>query len=195
LNLATEIPLTEQEERLIRSENIFVGKMISLRVDSTLITKNGRQIEARREVIEHLPSIVIVPLSETGEILLVEQFRHATGERLLEAPAGGVENNETPLQAASRELQEETGYAPGRLTTLGSFWIAPGWCNEYMHAYLATELTLSRLPQDEDEDVSVVSVAMNDVHGLIRQGRIQDAKSIAVLLMALHLFMPSSSKG
>jgi nudix-type nucleoside diphosphatase (YffH/AdpP family) len=182
--------MTVQEEQLIRSETIFVGKAISLRVDSTRMTKNGLNIETLREVVEHLPSIVIVPLSETGEILLVEQYRHATGERLLEAPAGGVEKNETPLQAASRELQEETGYAPGQLTTLGGFWVAPGWCSEYMHAYLATELTLSRLPQDEDEDVKVVSVAMNDVHGLIRQGRIQDAKSIAVLLMALHLFIP-----
>lgn len=188
------MPISVCEERLIQSEKIFAGKVINLRVDSTVMIKNGREIEARREVIEHLPSVVVVPLSNSGEILLVEQYRHATGERLLEAPAGGIENIETPLQAASRELQEETGYAPGQLTTLGSFWIAPGWCNEYMHAYLATELSLSQLDQDEDEDVKVVPVPLNEVSGLIREGHIQDAKSIAALLMVLHLAAPSTSK-
>ena len=176
-----------QKERQTRSRHIFRGTVVSLRVDTVLMTREDRTIEARREVVEHLPSVVVVPVDEAENVLLVEQYRHATGEALLEAPAGGVEEGETPQQAAARELQEETGYAPGRLTSLGGFWIAPGWCTEYMHAYLATELASSQLPQDEDEDVRVVPVPLGEVPNLIRQGRIRDAKSIAALLTVLYL--------
>ena len=175
------------KELLSRSQQIFEGKIVNLRVDTTLVTKKDRTVEARREVVEHLPSVVVVPVDKEENVLLVEQYRHATGEALLEAPAGGVEKDETPQQAAARELQEETGYASGRLVPLGGFWIAPGWCTEYMHTYLATELIPSQLPQDEDEDVRVVPVPLWEVPNLIRQGHIRDAKSIAVLLTAIFL--------
>ena len=173
-----------QPERLIKSQPIFQGRVVNLRVDTTELSKGGRAVEASREVVEHAQTIVVVPLDGQGNVILVEQYRHAAGESLLEAPAGGMEEGETPEEAVTRELQEETGYAPGTLERLSGFWIAPGWCNEYMHAYIARDLRPSRLPQDADEDVWVTPVPFDEIVGLIQQGRIRDSKSIAALLMA-----------
>ena len=173
-----------QPERLIRSQPIFQGRVVNLRVDTTELSKGGRTVEASREVVEHAQTIVVVPLDGQGNVILVEQYRHAAGESLLEAPAGGMEEGETPEEAVTRELQEETGYAPGTLERLSGFWIAPGWCNEYMHAYIARDLRPSRLPQDADEDVWVTPVPFDEIVDLIQQGRIRDSKSIAALLMA-----------
>jgi ADP-ribose pyrophosphatase len=176
-----------EKERLTSSSRVFEGKILNLRVDNVRLAKPGRTVEATREVVEHAPTVVVVPLDGIGNVLLVEQYRHATGETLLEAPAGGMEPGESPEQAVARELQEETGYAPGRLERLGAFWIAPGWCNEYMHAYVARDLRPSRLAQEEDEDVHVVPVPLAQVKALIGSGRIHDVKSIAALLMLLCL--------
>jgi ADP-ribose pyrophosphatase len=173
-----------ESERLIRTRPIFQGRVVSLRVDTTEIIKEGQPVEATREVVEHAQTIVVVPLDDQGNVLLVEQYRHAARESLLEAPAGGMEEGETPEEAVTRELQEETGYAPGTLERLGGFWVAPGWCDEYMHAYIARDLKPSRLPQDVDEDVWLTPVPFDQVVELIQQGRIRDAKSIAALLMA-----------
>ena len=177
-----------EKERLISTRRLFDGKVVSLRVDAVELDRSGRRVEATREVVEHAPTMVVVPLDGQGNVLLVEQYRHATGETLLEAPAGGIEPGESPEEAVARELQEETGHAAERLERIGGFWIAPGWCTEYMHAYVARGLKPSELPQDEDEDVRPVPVPLEQVPDLIRQGRIRDSKSIAALLMALFLF-------
>jgi ADP-ribose pyrophosphatase len=179
-------------EPLLSSRRLFQGRVVGLRVDTVELAKGGRQVQATREVVEHAPTIVVVPLDGKGNVLLVKQYRHATGETLLEAPAGGIEPGESPEEAVTRELREETGYAPGRVQRLAGFWIAPGWCTEYMHAYIAEELEPSELPGDEDEVVRVAPVPLAQVPELIRRGKICDAKSIAALLMALYLF-PSTS--
>ena len=177
--------MTPEKERLIRSQRLFDGKVVSLRVDTVEMTRGGATLETTREVVEHAPTVVVVPLDGQGNVLLVEQYRHPTGETLLEAPAGGMEPGESPEDAVARELQEETGYAPGRLERLAGFWIAPGWCTEYMHAFVATQLRPSELPQDVDEDVRLIPVPLEQVPDLIRQGRIRDAKSITALLLVI----------
>ena len=91
------------------------------------------------------------------------------------------------MEAAVRELQEEVGFRAGEIQPLSSFWISPGWCTEFMHAYLATELEPASLPADYDEDIAVVPVPLDEVDGLMRSGEIKDVKSIASLLLALKL--------
>ena len=93
----------------------------------------------------------------------------------------------TLLQAGLRELQEETGFTAGTLRLLSSFWVAPGWSTEYMHAYLATDLSAASLAPDEDENISLVRVPLEEVSGLIERGEIRDAKSIASLLLAQNV--------
>ena len=144
-------------------------------------------VQTKREVVEHRPAVVIVPIDETGFVLLVRQYRLPAQEVLLEAPAGGVELGEDPESAAVRELQEEPGFKGSHIIPLGGFWMAPGFCTEFMHAYLATGLRPSPLPPDEDEAVDVVRIPITEILAHIQRGDIQDAKSISALLMTLLL--------
>ena len=118
----------------------------------------------------------------------VRQFRYPAGEILLEAPAGGVEESESPDECAQRELQEETGFISRNLRVLGGFWMSPGYCTEFMYAYLAVDLVPSKLQADDDENIVVEKIPLSRISQLIRLGEIQDAKTIAALLMANYLF-------
>jgi ADP-ribose pyrophosphatase len=140
-----------------------------------------------REIAEHSPSVCIVPLDDQGNVLLVRQYRKPVEAELLEVPAGGVEEGEVSQEAVLRELREETGYTAGTLRHLCSFWMTPGWATEYMHAYLATDLSPAHLDADYDEDISVVRVPLSQIPQMIQSGEIQDAKSIVSLLLAMRL--------
>ena len=174
-------------EQVTGSEELYRGRILSLRRDTVLLTKGERQVEAVREVVEHDPTVVIVPVDDENNVLLVRQYRHSTGQVLLEAPAGGIEPGEDPEAAVQRELQEETGHTAGRVVPLGGFWIAPGWATEYMHAFLAWDLVAAQACPDEDEEIEVERVPRSRILDLVRQGEVQDAKSIAALLMAFAL--------
>lgn len=121
-------------------------------------------------------------------MLLVRQYRHSAGEALLEAPAGTLEDSESPDDCAQRELQEEVGYASMNLRALGGFWTSPGFCTEYIYAYLARNLVESKLSPDDDEDIVVERVPTDRIPQMIRLGEIRDAKTIAALLMSTYLF-------
>ena len=173
-----------EPERLIDSERVFDGRIIQVHVDSVQLP-NGRR--TTREVVEHADVVVIAPIDADDNVILVRQYRYAVGEALLEAPAGKVEESEPPDDCAQRELQEETGYKAGDLRSLGGFWMSPGFCSEYMYAYVARELTPSKLEADDDENIVVERVPLSRVPDMIRSGEIRDAKSVAVLLMATCL--------
>ncbi len=172
-------------EPTIETKRIYEGSIINVRVD-TVRMPNG--ISARREVVEHSPAVCIVPVDENGDVILVRQYRKPAEAALLEIPAGGVEEGEVSEEAVLRELQEEIGYTAGKLVHLSSFWVAPGWATEFMHAYLATELTPSRLDADEDENIQVVRVPFDDAVAMFKTGEIQDGKTIASLLLAKPLW-------
>lgn len=168
-------------ELQLRSERIFDGRVVSLRVDAVSLPGGG---EAIREVVEHKASAVIVPLDDDGNVVMVRQYRYAVGQVVLEAPAGLVEDSESPEECARRELQEEIGYAATDMTPLGGFWPSPGFCDEFIHAFLASGLEPSRLAADEDENIEVVRYSVARVVEMIRAGEIQDAKTIVAVLLA-----------
>ena len=167
-------------EEPVASRRVFEGKIVGVRVDTVRLS-NGRQ--ATREVVEHRPAAVIVAV-DGDEMLLVRQHRHPIGGELLEAPAGGVEEGEEPIACAQRELREETGHSGARMESLGRFWMSPGHSDELMHAFLARDLRSDPLSPDEDEDIRTERVPLSQVNELIESGGIQDAKTIAALLMA-----------
>ena len=171
-------------EQQLSSRSVFEGRIVSLRVDEVLLPGGGT---STREIIDHRPAVVIVPIDESGNLLLVRQYRYAVGETLLEAPAGIVEEGEDPDETAQRELQEEVGRKSGDLRKMGEFWATPGFCNEMMHAYVARDLSHSTLDADEDENITVVEVPMAEALDMIATGRIRDAKTIAALLLAHQL--------
>ena len=168
-------------ERQLSSRSVFEGRVVSVRVDEVRLPGGGSAI---REVIEHRPAVVIVPIDDSGRVLLIRQYRYAVLETLLEAPAGIVEEGEDPDETAQRELQEEVGRIAGDLRKLGEFWATPGFCNELMHAYVARDLRHSSLAADEDEDITVVPMPMAEALDMIATGEIRDAKTIASLLLA-----------
>ena len=170
-------------ERQLSSRSVFEGRVVSLRVDEVLLPGGGT---STREIIDHRPAVVIVPIDESGNLLMVRQYRYAVGETLLEAPAGVVEDGEEPDETAQRELQEEVGRISGDLRKLGEFWATPGFCNELMHAYVARDLSHSSLAADDDENITVVPVPVAEALDMIAAGTIRDAKTIATLLLARH---------
>ena len=175
-----------QPEEQISSREIYDGKIIKVRVDDILMTSSGNR--SVREVVEHNNAVVIVPIDNDDNVHLVRQYRYAAEQNLLECPAGIVEDGEDPDDCAQRELAEEIGYASRNLRILGGFWSSPGFCTEFMYPYLAKDLVPRRLQPDDDEDIQVEKVPLSRIPQLIRLGEIQDAKSIAALLMATCIF-------
>ncbi len=177
-------PSQEFMETTVESRVEFEGRILRVRVDKVRLP-DGRV--TTREIAEHGASVCIVPVDSQGNVLLVRQYRKPVEDQLLEVPAGGVEPGESPLEAAVRGPQEEAGFAARESQLLSSFWISPGWCTEFMSAYLATELEPASLPADYDENIAVVPVPLSEVEGLMRSGEIKDLKSIASLLLAVKL--------
>ena len=167
------------------SKTVFRGHVFNVRVD-TLAAPDGLLYE--RDVVEHPGAVAIAPIDADGNVVMVRQYRHAVGRTMLEIPAGVLESGESPDDTAQRELQEEIGYAARDLRALGGIYASPGFCDEFLYLYIARDLVPSKLPGDEDEDITVERVPMSRIGKLIRLGEIQDAKSVACLLMALHLF-------
>jgi len=165
------------------SRHIYRGRVLSLRVDE-LDVEGGRSV--RREVVEHPGAVTIIAFDDQERLLLVRQYRHPVGRDLLELPAGTFDPGDDPETCALRELQEETGYRPGHLERLGGFYLAPGYCTEYQNVFLATGLTKSRLPPDEDERIELVPLPLEEVLRMVEAGEIEDAKTAAALLLYLR---------
>jgi len=176
------------EETTLNTRRIYNGKIIDVRIDIVRLP-DGRT--SQREIVEHGDSVVMVPVNHEQSVLLVRQYRQAPEKALLEAPAGGLEAGETPEEGVLRELQEEIGFTAGSLERMVGFWVAPGFCTEYMHAYIATDLRPSTLAPDEDEDIEVVPVPIACIPDMIRSGEIEDAKTIAALLMVTYIYRDS----
>lgn len=168
-------------ERVLESRRVYEGRVVNLRVD-TVVLPDGRS--AVREVAEHAPVVVIVPLDGDGNVLLVRQYRLPVQQSLLELPAGGIDAGESVEEAVQRELREETGQRAGRLERLAAFYASPGYCDELMHLYLATELEPSPLTADSDENIEVVLITLTDALALVDRGQICDAKTIIGLWAA-----------
>lgn len=166
---------------LLKSEVLMKGRAFAIRRDH-LKTPDGR--ETKFEIIEHGGSVVIIPVDENGNILFVRQYRHATGQDLLELPAGTLDDNEEPEVCAAREIREETGMAAGVLTKLGEFYLAPGYSTEFMIVFLATGLSHNPLDADDDEFLSVESIPITEAIAMAERGEIPDAKSLAALFLA-----------
>ncbi|HEY8347820.1 MAG TPA: NUDIX hydrolase [Symbiobacteriaceae bacterium] len=167
----------------VRSEEIYQGRLIRVRKD-TLRTKDGREVQ--RDVVVH-PGAVVVVAVDGDDLLFVRQYRYAAGETLLELVAGALEPGEDPAQTAVRELQEEAGFRAGRLTKLGEFYSSPGFTTEILYLYLAEDLSPSRLPGDEDEEIQVVRLSFSQAMELAASGQIRDAKTLAgIFLYAQH---------
>jgi ADP-ribose pyrophosphatase len=163
-------------EHNTHSKQIYKGNIVTLCLDQVTLP-DGRS--AKREVVRHAGGVTIVPYTTEGEFVLVEQYRYAIGQMLLEFPAGRLQEGEDPLMAASRELMEETGFRPGKLEPLGSIFTAPGFCDECLHIYLATDLVPGEQSLEEDEFLNVLHLSKHQLVERIRLSHVHDAKTLA----------------
>jgi ADP-ribose pyrophosphatase len=169
------------EERLLSIEQIYIGRIVNLRVDRVRLPSGKETI---REVVEHRGAVAIVPIDEENRVLMVRQYRRPAGRALLEIPAGTLEIGEDPIACAQRELQEETGFAADCIEPLTAFFSAPGFCTEYLRVYQASGLHYSPLEADADENIAVERFSLPEAREMVRRGDICDAKSIIGLLLA-----------
>lgn len=170
--------------KLLDQDTIYTGRVFNLkRVRYEL--PNGKN--HMYDLVDHHGAVVILPVDDQGNIWLIRQFRIGAGQWLLELPAGLLEENEVPEEAALREVQEEIGMAANQLARLGEFYMVPGYSTEKLHAYLATGLYSSSMPQDDDEFIEKVTLPWSKVLDMISRGEIQDGKTLAVLLLALPI--------
>jgi ADP-ribose pyrophosphatase len=148
------------------------------------MTAGGR--ETSREIVEHADCVAIIAVDDSDNILLVSQFRKSVERELLEIPAGGIDPGEDPVAAVRREMREETGYLPRKIERLGGFYSTPGYCTEYLHLFLATDLIPSPLQAEDTEGIKLTRVPLSKITGLIDSETICDAKSTAGLLFYLR---------
>lgn len=166
-------------ETVRRTTRIYDGRVVSLRVDEVVLP-SGRS--GLREIVEHRGAVAVVPLTDGGEVILVRQYRGATGGELLEIPAGTLEPGEEIDAALDRELAEEIGMRGRRYRRLLAFYPSPGFLTEVVHLFLATDLEPCAL-EAEEEDLTVVRLPLAEAVALVESGEIRDAKSIIGLLV------------
>jgi ADP-ribose pyrophosphatase len=170
------------EEKAIFSQPIFQGRAFNVRVD-TIVNVNGEK--TTREIVEHADCVAVVPVDANGDIWLVKQHRIAVGKFLLEIPAGGIENGESPAEAVKRELQEEIGFLPGKVIRLTGIYSSPGFSTEFLYVFLASDLQPSRLKAEDTDAIETVCLKPAQIVEMIHAGEICDSKTIAGLLLYL----------
>jgi ADP-ribose pyrophosphatase len=161
-------------------KKIFEGRVFSVTVETITLPK-GHELKA--EIVRHPPSVVILPITSEGDVILVRQYRHPIGRWMWELPAGSMDKGEEPEAAAIRECHEETGLVAERVERLGTFFPTPGYCDEEFVLFKATGLREPRGDEqahaDEDEDIEPKAFAMDELRRMIEIGEIVDLKTVA----------------
>ncbi len=178
----------ELKEIRLRGETVYSGKILTVQEDFVGLPDGN---EARREVVRHNGACCVVAIDDDKNLLLVRQFRYALNKQLLELPAGKLDViGESPLDAAKRELLEETGFKANSWLDLGSIYPSPGYCDEVIYLYVATNLTkVGNLSLDEGEFLQVEKYSLDDISEKILYGMVQDAKTICAILKVKMLIV------
>jgi len=184
------MPLGNEPPQLLKQRLLVKGRKFNFEINSLRLPNKA---EGESECIRHPGGALAVPVTTEGKLVLVRQYRFAVQGRLLEFPAGTIEPDETPLATIQREIQEEVGYAAKTWQSLGNFPLAPGYSDEYIFAFLATDLEAIAQPPagDADEDIEVVYLTPQAFEQAVVNGEGVDAKSIASYFLAkAHLPPP-----
>lgn len=166
-------------EKRLQSQELYAGRILRLSRD-TVELEDGNLTQ--REVVHHNGGAGMVPLTESGEVFLVRQFRYPFGRELLEIPAGKLEPGEDPLTAAKRELMEECGLEAGSVRDLGCIYPSVGYDTEVIYLYLARDLRPVRSHPDEEEFLSLERRPLKELVGMALDGTLRDAKTVAAVL-------------
>ena len=168
-------------EQKLRRVNRYEGIVVDLTVDRVRLP-NGK--ESFREVVEHPGGVCVLPVDGDGYAYCVRQYRYAMREHVLEAPAGKLEPGEDPRKAAERELSEETGFLPGQLIELGTYYASPGISTEKLHLYLGVGLRRGDAHPDEGEFLDLVRIPFDELYERVIHGEVPDAKTAVIVLQS-----------
>lgn len=171
-------------EKTIKSDTIYEGKILSLKVDTVELPDKKY---SKREIVDHKKGVGIIAFDGDDSLFLVRQYRIAIDSYTLEIPAGLVESNEVPIDAAKRELQEEIGYLPLDIEYLFDMHTSPGFTNDKLSFFLTRDLKESELELDEDEFLERKSYKIDDLYNMVQNGEITDAKTIIAIMYAIKL--------
>ncbi len=172
------------QEKTLTSECVYDGKILKVLRDEVEISTGRKSF---REVVRHSGGVVILALKDTETVLLVKQFRYPVNKTVLELPAGKLEKGENPDFACKRELEEETGYRADKWTSLGYIHTTPGFCDEKLYLYKAEELHFVGEHPDEGEVLKAFEIKISDLVSMIKNGEINDAKTICAVMRGLYL--------
>ncbi|WP_414587591.1 NUDIX hydrolase [Scytonema sp. PCC 10023] len=180
------MPLGRELPQLLKERLYYKGRKFNFEVNRLRLPNN---VEGEWECVRHPGGALAIPVTPEGKLILVRQYRFAVQGRVLEFPAGTLEPNEDPLETIQREIEEETGYRAQKWQKLGEFFLAPGYSDEIIYAYLAQDLEKLEKPpvQDEDEDLEIVFFTPEELEKSILEGEPVDAKSISSFFLARPL--------
>lgn len=164
---------------VIEKQVIYDGTKVRLELHR-LEDEGGNRFKA--EVCVHNGAVVVIPLIDDSTVILIRNFRHAVGQYLIELPAGTLNKAELPMNAAGRELLEETGFLARKLRPMLSFFASPGILSEKLHVFIATGLEQRKASLETGEDIEIRPTPLDEAIDMIRTGQIQDAKTVAALL-------------
>ncbi len=174
--------MSEIKAQRLEGKKVYTSRVFEV-YEGTIRLPDGRL--TTQSWVDHRPCIAAVPVSPEGKVLLIRQYRAAVEQMLLEIPAGALDKGpETIEECVQRELAEEIGFQARRLVKLFAGYLVPGYCNEYMHYYLATDLFAAALPPDQDEVIEVVPKSFEDAFAMMKDGRIIDSKTALGITLA-----------
>lgn len=165
-------------ERTIKSEKVYSGKILSVKLSTVELPD---QKYSKREIVLHDNAVALVAIHD-DKILLVKQYRISVDKIIYEVPAGMIEHDENPKDAALRELEEETGYRAKNIEYLTEFYSSPGFCTEKLSIFYAKDLEFVGQNLDEGENLEVVEMPLEEVMSMIESGEIMDGKTISSIL-------------
>ncbi|BAZ03749.1 NUDIX hydrolase [Calothrix sp. NIES-3974] len=182
------MPLGRELPQLLKQRLFYQGRKFSFEVSRLRLPNKN---EGEWECVRHPGGALAVPMTADGKLILVRQYRFAVAGRILEFPAGTVEQGEEPLDTVKREIQEETGYRAHKWQKLGEFPLAPGYSDEIIYAFVAQDLEKLEQPptQDDDEDIETVLMTPEELEKAILEGEPVDAKSISSFFLARPFFI------
>ncbi|MUV39715.1 ADP-ribose diphosphatase [Lentibacillus sp. JNUCC-1] len=181
------------EEKTLDSQSIYDGKIIKVHVDDVRLPDGNT---AKRERVEHSGAVAVIPITEEGKIVFVEQYRKPLEKSIIEIPAGKLEQDEAPEKTAVRELEEETGYTTHELEYVASFYTSPGFADELMHIYLAKNIIKleETIAGDDDEFIDIIEMTLEEAEKCVKEERIHDAKTNYAVLYLASLNWPHLNK-
>ena len=169
----------DKTEKTIKKETIYDGKVIKVTKDDVLCP-NG--LTAMREIIHHRGGVGIL-FKVDGKFIFERQYRYALQEEIIEMPAGKLEESEIPLEAAKRELLEETGYRPLEMIHLGDSYPTPGYSSEVIHLYYCPKAVKEERHLDKDENIDLIYLSLEEIEKMIADNTIKDSKSVAAIYL------------